>query len=231
MNLEDLQARCQEHGYKCDEHQLQQFDTYIRMLQEWNERINLTAITEREEIIEKHFYDSLLPMFERNITGSLCDVGSGAGFPSIPMKILDPELKITILEPLQKRCLFLTELVNTLGLQDVEILHDRAEEYAVRNRECFDVVTARGVANLRILGELCVPLVKVGGIFLAMKGAQGLQEHQDARKGLRILGAELEHDQLTTSANMTRHNLWYTKRRSTDQHYPRPYARIKKNPL
>jgi 16S rRNA (guanine527-N7)-methyltransferase len=152
--------------------QLEQFDIYFKFLVEYNEVVNLTAITDEEEVYIKHFYDSILlsKVIDLNSIKSLCDVGAGAGFPSIPLKILYPELNVTIVDGLDKRIKFLTLLCQKLDIKGVNLVHGRAEDYAKTHRESFDIVTARAVARFNILNELCIPLVKVGGHFISLKG-------------------------------------------------------------
>ena len=232
MKKEEFIQCCKENGLELSEHQIQQYVTYAQLLKEWNEKMNLTAITEFEEVLDKHFYDSLLPSFSSSMEGTLCDVGSGAGFPSIPLKIAYPDLKVVIIEPLGKRVTFLKEVVRVLGLSEVECINARAEDYAKQDRECFDVVTARAVANLRMLSELCIPLVKKGGLFLAMKGSGGHEEHNEAAHALKVLGCSLEKtEERHLNDGSTRVNLFYRKMRSTPVQYPRQFAKIKKNPL
>lgn len=221
-----------KHGVVLSDRQKQQFDVYAKMLVEWNEKMNLTAITKFEEIYEKHFLDSILPSFAFNISGSLCDIGAGAGFPSIPLKIVYPELSITIIETLGKRVTFLNELVKTLELENVTCIHARAEEACADFRESFDHVTARAVANLPMLSELCIPFVKIGGSFIAMKGASGHEEVEDAKKAIRILGCELKHSSdVHLSDGSMRVNVEFVKVKPTPKQYPRAYAKIKKSPL
>lgn len=232
MKLEEFIDACGKQGLELSSQQIQQYCRYAELLKEWNQKMNLTAIVEFEEVLDKHFYDSLLPSFTTEISGHLCDVGSGAGFPSIPLKIAYPELKITILEPLKKRVLFLEEVKHELGLDGVHCLDVRAEDYAVKNRETFDVVTARAVANLNMLAELCIPLVKKGGIFLAMKGSSGNEEHAGALQAVTKLGCVLEKVETRTLLDgSSRINLFYRKEKETPKGYPRMFAKIKKNPL
>src|SRR5699024_10617547 len=160
---------------------MRQFERYLELLQEWNEKINLTAITEKEEAYLKHFYDSLSAGlyvdFSKGVH-SLCDVGSGAGFPSIPLKIIYPELEITIVDSLKKRIGFLETLVEELGLEGVHLYHDRAETFGQNKqfRASFDFVTARAVARMSVLSELCLPLLKKNGTFIAMKASHAPEE-------------------------------------------------------
>ena len=173
MKPEEFYQRLQEvHGITLSDEQKKQFDQYFHLLVEWNEKMNLTAITDEEGVYLKHFYDSLALGFHHELTDqTLCDVGAGAGFPSIPLKIVFPDLKVTIVDSLNKRITFLNTLVETLGLKDVQCFHDRAETFGQNKefRASFDVVTARAVAKLSVLSEFCMPLVKKQGYFLALK--------------------------------------------------------------
>ncbi|RGC52389.1 16S rRNA (guanine(527)-N(7))-methyltransferase RsmG [Absiella sp. AM29-15] len=222
----------QEQGITLSEWQKQQFSIYKDMLVEWNQKMNLTAIVDEDEIYEKHFLDSILPSFDINIKGSFCDVGAGAGFPSIPLKIVYPELKITIVETLGKRVTFLKALCEALKLDDVACVHARAEDYAKQHRESFDFVSARAVANLPVLSELCIPLVKMNGYFIAMKGANGEEEASLAQKAITTLGCkEVQRNFKTLSDGSKRVNFVYQKVKPTPNKYPRAFAKIKKNPL
>lgn len=228
---EDLKKRLQEHGILLNTMQEKQFELYANMLVEWNEKMNLTAITEVNAVYEKHFLDSILPSFDAAIEGSICDVGAGAGFPSIPLKIVYPDLQVTIVEPLGKRITFLSALCKTLDI-DVKLVNERAEDFAKKQRETFDIVTARAVANLPMLCELCIPLVKKGGTFIAMKGANGLVELEEAKQAISILGCELQdvfHKELSDGS--MRMNFVFYKKKETAKKYPRAFAQIKKHPL
>ena len=214
-------------GIELTETMVQQFRLYARLLQEWNKKINLTSLTETSEIYEKHFYDSLLIKRLVTLDRELCDVGSGAGFPGIPCKIVFPELSLTIIEPIKKRCTFLEILCQELQIS-VTIVNGRAEE--ITNE--YDIVTARAVANLRILAELCIPLVKKDGYFIAMKGSQGIKEKKEAQNAITFLGCEeVKEDVVMLLDEATRINLLYRKVKKTPTGYPRIYAKIKKNPL
>ena len=232
MTEKQFIEKLSQEGIILTESQIQQFADYARLLVEWNEKMNLTAITALEEIYEKHFYDCLLLHRLVKLEGILCDVGAGAGFPSIPCKIAFPELQVTIIEPLGKRCVFLRELCKELQLENVIILNERAEDVAKNSLQRYDIVTARAVANLRVLSELCVPLVKVNGYFATMKGANGLEEKQEATKAMNILGAKFEKEDIVClSDGANRVNILYKKVKETPKGYPRMYAKIKKNPL
>lgn len=235
MNLKDyelnLYNELEKHNLVLTEIQLSQFQKYADLLREWNEKMNLTAITEMHEIYVKHFLDCILPSFSVEMKGSLCDVGAGAGFPSIPLKIAYPHLEVTIVEPLQKRCTFLKHLVKELGLENVTIENKRSEDFAKEARESFDIVSARAVANLTMLSELCVPLVKKEGIFLAMKGASGNEEMKSAQFALDVLGCKLKCVDEYELDGAKRINLVFDKVKKTPIKYPRIFAKIKKEPL
>lgn len=228
----DFFSILEENGIHLSEVQVQQFQGYADMLIEWNQKMNLTAITDMDEIYEKHFLDSIIPSFKMKIQGSFCDVGAGAGFPSIPLKILYPALNVTIVETLGKRITFLNALCEALQLDGVSCVHARAEDYAKDHREQFDIVSARAVANLSMLSELCIPFVRVHGTFLAMKGANGEAEYHAAKKAIQTLGCELRQSDATSLLDGSiRMNYVFEKIRTTPKKYPRAFAQIKKNPL
>ena len=210
----------------------EQFIRYISLLQTWNRKMNLTAIDETEEIIEKHFYDCILPLSDFDLKGTCADVGSGAGFPGIVWKIVKPDISMTLIEPTGKRCHFLEAVITELGLKNIQVVNERAEDYASKHRESFDVVTARAVANMSVLSELCVPLVKINGLFVAMKGMHGKEEAQQASHALDVLGVQLLNmSEESLYSGDQRVNLIYKKVKSTPSQYPRNYGTIKKKPL
>lgn len=232
FHKEDFFQAVKDNGVVLSGLQLQQFFDYASMLIEWNQKMNLTAISNLDEIYEKHFLDSILPSFDTKIEGSFCDVGAGAGFPSIPLKIVYPHLQVTIVETLGKRVTFLNALCAKLGFDDVTCVHARAEDYAIEHRESFDIVSARAVANLRMLSELCIPLVKPHGIFLALKGANGDEEYTLAKKAIQVLGCNMkQRDERQLSDGSSRVNFVFEKIKETPKKYPRAFAQIKKNPL
>lgn len=232
MTFEELTEKCAEKNIVISPEMNTLFRAYLSLLQEWNAKINLTAITETGEIIEKHFYDCILPLTVKEILGKVADVGSGAGFPGIVWKIVRPDLDITLIEPTGKRCTFLNEVISQLHLKNIRVVNERAEEHAKTNREKYDVVTARAVANMRILSELCIPLVKVNGLFIAMKGMHGAAEAQEAQHALKELGAVEEYHQETSLySGDHRVNLFCRKVKNTPVRYPRNYGQIKKKPL
>lgn len=220
----------EKNGISLSEHQLHQFKTYLELLLDWNQRMNLTAITSPNEVYEKHFLDSLIPSFHIKMEGTLCDIGSGAGFPSIPLKIIYPNLDVTIIEPLGKRITFLRALCEALDIQ-VTLYNERAEDAIKEHRETFDMVTARAVANLTMLSELCIPFVKKDGIFLAMKGSKGLEELEASAYAVKKLGCVLEHTYKESLKSGERMDFVFRKVKHTSKRYPRGFAQIKKNPL
>lgn len=231
MTIEELKDICQAHNLTLTAEMCTSLQTYSDLLREWNEKINLTAITDPEEIMEKHFCDSLLPLFDIGISGKIVDVGTGAGFPGLVWKIVRPDLNVDLLEPTGKRCTFLKTVIETLQLKGTAVINARAEDYAKEARETYDVVTARAVANLPVLAELCLPLTKVNGIFLAMKGSQGEAEAEAAAHAVKELGGELQEKRIHELPSGTRVNLIYKKVMGTPKKYPRAYGQIKKKPL
>lgn len=211
------------------------FEAYYTKLVEVNSYMNLTAITEHDEVYNKHFLDSLsiVKALDLNKSFSLCDVGSGAGFPSIPLAIVCDNVDVTIIDALNKRINFLNELTSHLGLTNVKAFHKRAEDYVKEKGATFDVVTARAVARLNILAELCLPLVKLNGYFVAMKGQSGQEELDEASNAINILGGKLidviDFD-LPNEAGK-RSIVVIKKIKDTPKKYPRQFAKIKERPL
>lgn len=231
MTKVEFQRACLEAGIQLNEEQMNQFEKYMQLLIEWNEKMNLTAITQEEEVWEKHFYDSIMP-FSNIDFETMCDIGSGAGFPGIPVKIAFPHVHMTLVEPLQKRCRFLNEVKTQLNLENLDILNVRAEDLAKEKRECFDVVSARAVAKLSILLELCVPFVKMNRTMVALKGKNGHEELLNAKKAIDTLGVELvDEEKFMIEEDATRINLYFKKVKHTPSKYPRAYGQIKKKPL
>ena len=211
---------------------LEQLESYYDLLIEWNEKINLTAITLKEEVYLKHFYDSLTlcRVIDLNKEKTLCDIGTGAGFPGIVLKICFPHLKVTLIDALNKRILFLKEVCNKLNLDNVTFIHARAEEYSIKNRNIFDLVTARAVAKLNVLLEYSTPLVKVNGYFIAMKGIEDAKESKHATDELN-LKLEEEIKFLLPIENSNRTIIKLKKLGNTPGKYPRKFSEIKKKPL
>lgn len=211
------------------------FEEYYKFLVEYNEHVNLTAITDYDGVYYKHFYDSLTLSLALDVTKpiNLVDVGAGAGFPSIPNAIVFNNLNVTIIDALNKRINFLNELIAKLKLNNAKALHTRAEEYAAFHREETDVVTARAVARLNILAELCIPLVKVGGLFVAMKSVESEQEFLEAKGAIKALGAEHLKTISVELPNQMGHReiLVFKKVNKTPSKYPRQFSQIKNKPL
>ncbi|RBW69143.1 16S rRNA (guanine(527)-N(7))-methyltransferase RsmG [Bacillus taeanensis] len=237
MNEQQFQDQLLEKGISLSQEQCEQFSLYFKILVEWNEKMNLTAITEKEEVYEKHFFDSVTASFTYDFSNvqTVCDVGAGAGFPSIPLKICFPHLHVTIVDSLKKRIGFLQYLVDKLNLENVNLYHDRAETFGQKPeiRESYDLVTARAVARLSVLSELCLPLVKTGGTFIAMKGPQLNEELKEAEKALRILGGTfqlLEKTELPIEKS-ERNIVIIKKEKRTPKKYPRKPGTPNKQPL
>lgn len=230
----DFNALLKNIDIELNKTQLEQFRTYFEFLVEYNNYVNLTAITNEEDVYIKHFYDSILvgKVFDLTNVETICDVGSGAGFPSIPLKIVYPNLKVTIVDGLDKRITFLKQLTAKLGLENVNLVHGRAEEFAKDHRESFDVVTARAVARANILNELCIPLVKVGGYFISMKGKNAEEEINEG-KSLEILKCKIvkQNEYYLPKEDSKRVLILIQHFDKCPLKYPRAFASIKKNPL
>lgn len=226
-------------GFHLTDTQIKQFNLYYEILVEWNEKMNLTAITDKKSVYLKHFYDSITLAIKTNLLNqeniTLCDVGAGAGFPSIPLKILLPHIKVTIVDSLNKRITFLNYLVEKLALIDVNCYHFRAEEFGQNKqfREQFDIVTARAVARLNLLSEFCMPLVKKNGFFVSMKASSSDDEKKEAEKAISLLGGKLQQDlsfELPNDAGV-RHILVIEKLKETPKKYPRKAGVPAKSPI
>lgn len=232
MNIEEFKEEVLKLGISVTDDEIIKLEKYADLLKEWNEKINLTAITEKNEVFLKHFYDSLTLVKITNLSkiDSLCDLGTGAGFPGIVIKIFFPQLKLTLVDALNKRIKFLDIIVKELGLKDVTLVHARAEEYGRDHRECFDVVTARALSSFPILLEYGVPLLKVNGHLIAMRG---LDDSSDGINALKVLNSKinkiLEFKLPFEESNRTLVDI--IKLEKTNFKYPRRYAEIKKKPL
>ena len=192
MSKEEFVKALENLSINISEKQLNDLDTYYKMLIEYNAHTNLTRITEEKEVYLKHFYDSLTLVKAINLNDqTLLDIGSGAGFPGLVLKILFPNLKVTLLDSLNKRITFLNAVIEKLDLKNVTAVHGRAEEYAKDNKEKFDIVTSRAVANLNTLSELSIPFVKLGGYFIAMK-ADAKEELKNAENAIKTLGGVIK---------------------------------------
>lgn len=232
-----LKSACDDIGVEFDEKKYNQFIKYKELIQEWNQKVNLTAITEDEEIIKKHFIDSIKLLKFNKIDGNskIIDIGTGGGFPGIPLKIVMPNIKITLLDSLRKRVSFLELVTKELGLTDVEPIHGRAEDFAQQEkyREKYDFAVSRAVANMTVLSELCIPFVKVNGYFLPLKGPAIDDEMRDASNAIAILGCKVEKiiDVVVEDSDL-KHNLVIVKKfKNTPKKYPRKAGMVTKNPL
>lgn len=212
------------------ENQLELLEKFYNLLIEWNQKINLTRITEKEDVYLKHFYDSLTitKVIDLNNVDSLCDVGTGAGFPGIVLKIMYPNLKITLIDSLQKRVNYLNEIIKELNLDNIEAIHLRAEDYAKNNREKYDIVTARAVTNLKLLSELCIPMVKENGYFIPLK-ANVDDEITESKNILNELKSKIEKQESFNLPieNSIRNILLIKKYEKTNPKYPRRFDKIK----
>ena len=230
MNIELFLEETKKLGINLTQQQLTQLEEYYNLLIEWNEKINLTRITEKGDVYLKHFYDSLtlVKVIDLNNDLSLCDVGTGAGFPGLVLKICFPNLKITLVDSLQKRINFLNEVITKLNLKNIEAVHDRAEDYAKKHREEYDIVTSRAVANLRVLSELTIPMVKVGGYFAPMK-ANVDDEIIEAKDIINKLSGKLERKETFNLPieESIRNILLIKKESKTNPVYPRRMDKIK----
>lgn len=217
------------------EEQIRKFYTYMNLLIEWNNKINLTAITEPNEIIIKHFIDSLtiLKYFEDKET--VIDVGTGAGFPGIPIKIMKENVKVTLLDSLNKRINFLNEVIEQLELKNIETVHSRIEDFGrnKKNREKFDVVTSRAVANLTTLSEYMVPLTKIGGKCICMKGLNVEEEIEKSKNAIKILGGEIvKIEKLKLPEEKSDRNIIIiNKQKNTPAKYPRKAGTPSREPI
>ncbi len=234
MTEEEFYEYLKKENIILNDKQKQQLDTFYHLLLAWNEKMNLTRITEKKEVYLKHFYDSLTLHNAYDLTQPihLCDVGTGAGFPGIVLKIVFPNLKVTLIDSLQKRTNYLKDVIARLGLTNITVIHSRGEDYAKKNREIFDVVTARAVTNLNALLEICAPMTKVNGYIIPMK-ANVEEELKSAKKAFSLLHLTLVNKIcfLLPIENSTRTLLVIQKNQKTDFKYPRHANEIKKYPL
>ncbi|WP_416175716.1 16S rRNA (guanine(527)-N(7))-methyltransferase RsmG [Clostridium sp.] len=230
-----MEKHCLDLGLNFDLEKYNKFKKYMDLLQTWNKKINLTSIKENEQIVKKHFIDSInafqfLPL--RN-SSSIIDIGTGAGFPGIPISIMKPDIKIVLLDSLSKRVNFLNEVIESIDLKNTSAIHSRAEDAARRNeyRECFDISISRAVGNLSVLSELCIPFVKLNGYFIAMKGPAVSDEIEESKNAISILGGKIE-DIIKVRDNELNHNLVIIKKvKNTPSKYPRRAGIVSKKPL
>ena len=234
MNKEEFVQEIKNLGVTLSDNQIKSLENYTFELIKYNEHTNLTAIKEENDIYLKHFYDSLtlVKTINFNEVENLLDIGTGAGFPGLVLKIAFPHLKVTLLDSNNKKTKFLEHMKDILKLNDVTIINDRSEKYIENKREYYDIVTARAVKNLPVLNELCIPFVKVGGYFLAMKG-QNNEEIEESKYGINILNATIEEikEIKLPYENSNRTIVKIKKQGLTKNIYPRSYEKIIKKPL
>ncbi|MPQ43779.1 16S rRNA (guanine(527)-N(7))-methyltransferase RsmG [Clostridium tarantellae] len=235
--FELMKNSCNSVKMNFDENKYEKFLIYKDLLKEWNEKINLTAITEDEEIIKKHFIDCIKAFSTEEFkkAKNIIDVGTGAGFPGLPIAIMRDDVEVTLLDSLNKRINFLNTVKNSLDLKNVITIHSRAEDGARKKelREKFDIATSRAVANMCILSEFCLPYVKIGGYFIALKGPNIIEELQNAKNAIGTLGGKLEGVlEVNIEGSDLKHNLVIVKKiKETPKTYPRKAGSITKKPL
>ena len=237
MTPEEFYQLLKQQQIELTDRQQMQFERYFELLVEWNKKINLTAITEKKEVYLKHFYDSNAPILQGRIKNQnikLLDIGAGAGFPSLPMKILYPALDVTVIDSLNKRILFLNHLADELDLEKVHFYHGRAEDFAQDKdfRAQFDIVTARAVARMQILAELTIPFLKVGGRLLALKATNAPEELMEANNALSLLFSKVKENSSYQLPNGDpRYITIVDKKKETPNKYPRKAGIPNKRPL
>lgn len=213
------------------EEQIDKFYEYMNLLLDWNNKINLTAITEPEDIIEKHFIDSLTILPYLNNCNSIIDIGTGAGFPGIPVSIVKPEINITLIDSLNKRISFLNEIIEKLNLENICAIHSRAEDYNINHREVFDIAVSRAVANMSTLAEYLLPYVKTGGFAICMKGPNIEEELNNSKKAIQILGGEIIKIDNFRLGDNERNIIVIKKVKNTPKQYPRKAGKPAKEPI
>lgn len=232
MNIDEFKLEVNKLGINVTSLELDKLEKYYDLLVEWNEKINLTAITLKKDVYLKHFYDSLTinKIIDLSEIDTLCDLGTGAGFPGIVLKIFFPQLKLTLVDALNKRIKFLEIVVNELSLDNVTLVHARAEEYGKENRECFDVVTARALSSFPILLEYGIPLLKINGHLIAMRG---LNDSDEGINALNVLNSKINKiiEFKLPYENSQRTLIDVVKLDKTSMKYPRKFVEIKKNNL
>lgn len=236
-NIDAFKKGLKELNLVLDKNQLDQFIKYYEILVEWNSFMNLTTITEFDEVILKHFLDSIsiVKSVDLSKMHTVIDVGTGAGFPGIPLKIVYPHLRITLLDSLNKRIKFLNEVILSLNLEEIKTIHGRAEDYAkqLEYRESYDLCVSRAVANLSSLTEYCLPYVRKGGLFVPYKSGTAVQEVKDANKAIRVIGGDIKeiiHFQLLDT-DMERSLVIIEKKKNTPGQYPRKAGLPVKEPI
>ena len=232
MNIDEFKIEVKKLGIKVTDEEINKLEKYAELLKKWNEKINLTAITEKEQVYLKHFYDSLtlVKVIDLNKVNTLCDLGTGAGFPGLVLKIFFPQLELTLVDALNKRINFLNIVIKELSLDNVTLVHARAEEYGKEHRECFDVVTARALSSFPVLLEYGIPLLKINGHLIALRG---LNDSAEGINALNVLNSKInkiiEFKLPFEESNRTLVDV--IKVGKTPNKYPRRYSEIKKKSL
>ena len=232
MNIDEFKIEVKKLGIKITDEEINKLEKYAELLKKWNEKINLTAITEKEQVYLKHFYDSLtlVKVIDLNKVNTLCDLGTGAGFPGLVLKIFFPQLELTLVDALNKRINFLNIVIKELSLDNVTLVHARAEEYGKEHRECFDVVTARALSSFPVLLEYGIPLLKINGHLIALRG---LNDSAEGINALNVLNSKInkiiEFKLPFEESNRTLVDV--IKVGKTPNKYPRRYSEIKKKSL
>ena len=232
MNLEQFKEEVVKLGLDVSDDKISLLEKYYDLLVSWNEKMNLTAITEKKDVYLKHFYDSLtiIKVIDLNSINTLCDIGTGAGFPGLVLKIFFPHLKVTLIDSLNKRINFLNVVIKELNLKNIIAIHARAEEFGRENREIFDVAVARAVSSFNVLLEYCMPLVKTNKFFISMRGQDDDINYSNALKLLSSVIVKKELFNLPYE-NSSRTIILVKKENSTNDKYPRRFSEIKKKPL
>jgi 16S rRNA (guanine527-N7)-methyltransferase len=230
-----IDTACKDVGLEFDEEKYNKFIKYKDILKFWNNKINLTTIVEDEDIIKKHFIDcvKIFKFSQLRDISNVIDIGTGAGFPGIPMKIVNPKIKVVLLDSLNKRINFLNQVISDIELNDIKCIHGRAEDFSkdIGYREKFDAAVSRAVANLTVLSEFCIPYIKLGGYFVAMKGPSVEDEINESKKAVSILGGKIE-DIIKIENDDLNHNLVVIKKiKRTPNMYPRKAGMVSKKPL
>ena len=237
MNLNQFnqifEIECKKNNMKILEGKKEKFFQYMNLILEWNEKVNLTAIKDEKEFIVKHFIDSLTTDYFVKDSKRILDIGTGAGFPGIPIKINNPDINVTLIDSVNKKIMVLNDVIEKLGLEKIEALHVRAEELARENdyREKFDIVTTRAVSNLSTISEYMLPFVKIGGKALCMKGPNIEQELEDAKKAIQVLGGEIEKIEKFNIDDFERNIIIIKKVKNTNKKYPRGQGKPAKEPI
>ena len=229
----EIKEKLNKINIEIEDIQIEKFYNYMKLLVEWNEKINLTAITESKEVILKHFVDCITILKYIPKDAKIVDVGTGAGFPGIPLNIMESRPNYTLVDSLNKRINFLNEMIDELQLENINTVHSRIEDFAKNNKESYDVATSRAVASLNVLLEYLLPLVKVGGICICMKGSNIQEEVQNSKKALEVLGGKIEsiEEIVLPDSDITRNIIIVRKIKNTPNKYPRKAGMASKDPI